>query len=272
MQENNFEKISSLNTEIIENSKEKEKKEKLKNVYENLFSRELFPLQVLQGSEIIDLIADKELYGVISKRPFIVLEAGKIGEIDENGKIEKVIYKGEIEDLGPFQSIKKEEIIYRDILPEIYEGLPENIKNNIVFPKLLDVVKRDEETKAIVLEKINGVICGDHDTTKENIWDKKDIETICCLIKEFQKIDPEKIKENFPELPERDFLKVYEERFEKRVEPVREFLGEEYEEKAKELFQKDKEIIAKQSPVLLSEDIFCFNTIKMIDGKLGFVD
>ena len=268
--ENNFEK--NIGVESIENKKEIERKEKLKDVYNDLFSRELFPLQVLQGSEVIDLAADKELYGVASKRPFIVLEAGKIGEIDENGKMKKVIYKGEINDVGSLQSIKKEEIVYRDILPEIYDGFPENIKNNIVFPKLLDAVKRDGETKAIVLEKIDGVICGDHNATKENIWDKKDIEAICCLIKELQKINPEKIKKDFPELLEKDFLKVYEKKFKKHAKRMKEFLGVEYTEKINWLFKKGTEIISNQPSRLLSEDIFCFNTIKISDGKLGFID
>ena len=132
---NNFEKISFLNVDIEarENKEEIERKEKLKNVYEDLFSRELFPLQVLQGSEIIDLIADKELYGVEFKRPFIVLEAGKIGKINDDGKMEKVIYKGEIRKKGPFESIEKEEIVYRNILPEIYKNLPEHIKERVIF-------------------------------------------------------------------------------------------------------------------------------------------
>ncbi|RLF34936.1 MAG: hypothetical protein DRM99_05605 [Thermoplasmata archaeon] len=270
--ENNFEKISFLNAEAIENKEEMERKEKLKDVYEDLFERELFPLKVLQGSEIIDLTADKELYGVTSKRPFVVLEVGRIGEIDENKEIKRVIYKGEIKDAGPFQSIKKEEIIYRDVLPEIYKNLPENIREKVAFPRLIDVIKRNGETKAIILEKLDGIICGDHNTSKESIWDKKDIETICCLIKEFQKIDPEEIKKNFPELPERDFLKVYKERLKERIEPVRKLLGEEYEKKMKELLQISEEIIEKQASTLLSEDIFCFNTIKMPNGRLGFID
>ena len=271
---NNFEKISFLNVDIEarENKEEIERKEKLKNVYEDLFSRELFPLQVLQGSEIIDLIADKELYGVEFKRPFIVLEAGKIGKINDDGKMEKVIYKGEIRKKGPFESIEKEEIVYRNILPEIYKNLPEHIKERVIFPKMIEGIKPEQKIKAIVLEKIEGEICGEHYSTKENIWDKKDIETICCLIKEFQKIDPEKIKENFPELPEKDFIEIYKRVFGKHSEVIKKIVGEEYAKKTETLFQKGVEIISKQPSRLLSEDIFCFNTIKTSGRKLGFID
>ena len=108
--------------------KGKKIEEKLKNVYQELFERDLSPIKAWQGTRVIKITADKKICGLNSRRPFIVIEAVRIGKFDKNGKIKKVIYKGEIKQFGPFQNIEKEGIIYRDILPEIYKKLPNKIK------------------------------------------------------------------------------------------------------------------------------------------------
>ncbi len=265
--ENNFEKYSFFNIEAIEDKKSNIK-EKLKNISEDLSEKKLIPIKLFQKNNIIDLTIKKK-HKTIFKGPFIVLEVKKT---DKNGKIKKFLYKGQIKDNVPFRDIRKEEIMYRDILPEIYKNLPENIKRKVVFPKLIEGVSPKTKIKSIVREKIEGVICGTHDATKKNIWDKKDIEAICYLIKEFQKLNPAKIKKGFPELLERNFIEFYKNNFEKYAEPVKNLLSEKYVEKMKKLLQKDEKVISKQSPVLLSEDIFCFNIFKTSEEKLGFID
>ncbi len=184
-----------------------------------------------------------------------------------------MIYKRELKDKGTFQSIEKEAIIYKDILPEIYENLPENIKEKIVFPKILDDIKEDGRTRAIVLEKMEGEICGNHDTTKKGLWDKSDIEAIISVIKEFQNIDPEKIKKaGFDRLPYKDFYEAYNRKFDERSKPIKGLMGDDYVDKAKEILNSTEEIMARQPENLLSEDIFCFNIIKRPNGKNALID
>ena len=262
--ENNFEKYSFFNVEVIEDKKN-DIKEKLKNITEDLSEKKLIPIKLFQRNNVIDLTVKKK-HKAVFKGPFIVLEVKKT---DKN---KKFLYKGQIKDNVPFRDIRKEEIMYRDILPEIYKNFPKNIKRKVVFPKLIEGVNSKTKIKSIVRKKIEGVICGTHDATKKNIWDKKDVEAICYVIKEFQNINQAKIKKNFPELLERNFIEFYKNKFEKYAEPVKNLLSEKYAGKMKKLLQKDEKIISKQPSVLLSEDIFCFNIIKMPDERLGFID
>ncbi len=257
--------------EILEKTYEMQEKDKehLGFIYDDLYEKDFFPVSVLQGSEVVELTGDKDIYGVENGRPFVVVEV--IGTNEKSGD-SRAIYKREIKGDNPYQSIKKESIIYQDILPEIYEKLPENIKEKVVFPEIINEIKDGNETKAIILEKIEGYICGDHDTTKKGVWKEEDIEAICFLIKEFQEIDPEKIQSKGFELPYKDFFESYQKRFKDRAKPARELMGEEYFLKIEEIFRNIKKTIQEQPKKLLSEDIFCYNTIKMPDGRNAFVD
>lgn len=251
-----------------EETKPIEEKHLLENLNEDLARRNLTRGNLLQGGGIIEVNVDQDIYGAINNRPFLV------SEVKSSQTGEEFVYKGEIKNLGPFQSIKKEEIIYSDILPEIYESFPEDIKEKFISPKLVEGIKKDAQIEAIILEKINGEICGNHNATKENIWNTKDIKDICFLIKKFQEINPDKIRsKGFPELPFRDFLKHYEETtFQQLQDPIREMFGQEGVEKMTTLLKKAEQVIPNQPEILLSEDIFCFNTIKTPDGKFAFID
>jgi len=256
----------------------REGKEYVRDIYDDLYERDFFPVNVLQGSNVIELIGDRDIYGVESGRPFMVIEiaktAGTMTEEEEESD-ERAIYKREIRDKpydNLYQSIKKEAIIYHRILPKIYDNLPEDIKERVVFPRIIDDIKEGDKTKAIILEKMDGYICGNHDTTKKGVWNEKDIEAICFLIKEFQETDPEEIQNSGFELPYKDFLKSYQRRFNERSEPVRALMGEEYVSKVEGILHNIEEVISRQSPSVLSEDIFCFNTIKMSDGRNAFID
>jgi len=253
-------------------AEEKRIERKLKNVYQELLNRNLLPLKAWQGKKNIKITTDKKFRGVTFKRPFIVVEAAKIGTLKKSGKIKKVIYKGEIKQLGLLQDIEKEAIIYRDILPEIYKKLPNKIKKRVHFPKLIEIIKRKGSVRAIIRENIEGLLCGDYEKTKINILNKKDVEAICYVIKGFQKINPEKIRKKFPELPENNFFEIYKKKSEKYIKLIKKLLGDEYAAKMKKLLKKSKEIVPMQPMVLLSEDITTFNIIKMLNGKLGFFD
>lgn len=237
-------------------------------IHNDLLKFKLEPKKIFVNGKAMNFKSNKSILELELTRPFIVIEA--IGKKYGN---KKVIYKREWGKTSLIEDIRKEAIMYRDVLPQVNKLLPLGIRGKVVFPKLYDEIKEEGKAKAIIRENVEGVVCGSRYANKKNIWNADNIKTIAIVIKSFQGINLKEIrKSGLKKIPEMDFLKLYKELFNKQAEPVKKILGIRYVEKLEKLYLEYKKNIPKQKLIILSEEIFGYNIIKMPDGRLGFID
>jgi len=224
----------------------------------------LTPITIIQGSTARNIVALES--GGALNRPFAVFEVSP--DYDPEARL---IYKSEVpSERG--EGTDREVYFYSSILPQIQKELPNETRENIVFPLLSHVYQGPSRPKGILLSKLEGKILGTGDRAHLGILEERDLDLIVDLIRAVQKIDPATIDKSKVALPDLDYSVLERQRVEEKKEILREILGEGALLKIEKLLEESAAAQKNQPLYLLSEDVFTTNLMKLADGRLGSFD
>jgi len=189
------------------------------------------------------------------------------------GSGERAIFKTQMES-EPRAGMDREVAFYQRFLPRIQENLSPDVREGLVFPKLMKVFENaDGKAKAILLSELQGEIMGVHDYGFEGKATPEDFQRIIELVRAVQHLPVEELRELSPSTSTTDHANREAEWFtQDKVDIITRNLGEGYDTKSLQTIAQGEQFIREQPERVLSEDVFQTNLMVMPDGRTGSFD
>ena len=193
-----------------------------RKVFTQMVERQIYPVKLIQGATIIDLIAEENT-GATRKRPFMVFEVAV-----PDRTVQSAIYKVRVED-DPKQQARCEIAFYRDLVDTLQAHMPLELAQRIRLPKLY-LSDDGGDLPCLMIEQFEGKVCGGIHEVDPGVMQDQDLMDLTRFIKFFQEF-AHKTYEN-KELPTAVPRLMAMERYKYLVEKwggaIKETLGDEY--------------------------------------------
>lgn len=256
-------------------------------IRQDMESRRLVPIQMIQQGGLIDFVKSRatetELNGnpytgedarleellETSKRPFCIIFAAHPDKGD-------VVFKARTKE-DPRKSAENEINFLNDVAPVLMSLMSENGRlaaNKIMFPTLLDAKKGEPPT--ICLENfIEGNLVGSIHRADPNVISEEDVAEIVAFIRFFQnELSTEKIKQISPEseFPTLHVFDNYAGVLERRRQVLEPVIGKDMIDHMQLFLTENEETIRNYGSVFGSCDINPANIIKTQTNQLALID